>query len=854
MKRAILLAALLMLPLVPTPVGATEADERLAALLDQPEGYHTYDVDGTRHYAATLHLRQVPGQPALHQDLAERLESAGLAVAYPYRYIPAVGVIGPREAILAAAAMPDVEDVELAVVMAPALDVSARAIKARASTTYAGQDAGSTCGSGVVIAVLDTGVDDEHDGLYGKFVGGVDVSNTMPLALVPPLNEINPDDDNVAFGGVNVALDPQAFVEDPSGQDVPPRTSSALLTGISHGTHVAGAAMGTGGALGVHRGVAPCAKLVDVKILTAVGVGVTPNGVQNPFGTQAGIEWVLDYNSGKTSFGNPGADRVRVINLSIAPAGCAGGAEEKAIDDLVDAASLRFGIVVVAAAGNCGFAGIRSPGSADEAITVGATDDRGTVVRTDDRVALFSSRASVTQQLEDFRKPDVMAPGVTISSARGNVLARPATLLDPLGLGFLVRFVGDTETVVLGETGTVLPIAIARTNSYHPLSGTSMAAPHVAGLVALLLEADPTLSPRQVKQILHGTSSGGGAWSPEWGYGLVDAHAALGAGVSGEGNVPDVGIVEPTQGVHFPPSCAPRLKVFARHNAGSFGTLTLQVDAAAPVDISGSLDANGFYTASLSTAGTHTIIVRAQNDLGHWHNESLVTAACVGLAGVDTPLDAVGANDRFIAHLTPGSVAGVVTPNGRGLFVRYVPAQPDPAAVVAALSPPSATGVQDALVGRPVVVTVKLDGTMTARDPYDATRTVDMARLQLTGTSLVGEPSDGTWIVKAGQRRASAVLVAAGIQLSVGGKTFDHVSSSGACDVPGITPVPSEPIDGAGDGAAAGDMLSVFKLWNRHAQDGPRYDTSCSKTRSGLAGTQAPEESPRNARFFPQEV
>lgn len=163
---------------------------------------------------------------------------------------------------------------------------------------------------------------------------------------------------------------------------------------------------------------------------------------------------------------------------------------------------------MVVAAGNDGpnNRGFSPPASADGAIVVGAVDDRGTVDREDDEVADFSSRGPRASDGDDDPydelKPDVVAPGVDITS--------------------------------LANSFSTLPAA-----GYVTASGTSFSAPIVAGVVALMLEANPSLTPRQVREILHITAEARGEpydpslpfphskWNPAYGYGIVNAYEAV---------------------------------------------------------------------------------------------------------------------------------------------------------------------------------------------------------------------------------------------------------------------------------------------------------------------------------------
>jgi serine protease AprX len=305
-------------------------------------------------------------------------------------------------------------------------------------------------GTGVGVAIIDSGVTKSHDDLGGnRVVHFVDFVDLLP----------QPHD------------------------------------GYGHGTHVAGIIAGSGyDSGGARRGVAPGAHLVVLRTLNDQGEGVISNAI-------AAIDYAIELRA---------AYNIRVINLSVA----AGVYESYKTDPLTLAArrAVDAGIVVVTAAGNRGrnakghrqLGGITAPGNAPWVLTVGASNHNGTVDRSDDTVAPFSSIGPSAIDL--VAKPDLVAPGVGIES-----LADSGSTL----------FAARPEGRLWGSVAT-------RVEPYLSLSGTSMAAPVVAGTVALMLEANPTLNPAAVKAILQRSAESKAAYSPlAQGAGFLNARAAV---------------------------------------------------------------------------------------------------------------------------------------------------------------------------------------------------------------------------------------------------------------------------------------------------------------------------------------
>lgn len=182
-----------------------------------------------------------------------------------------------------------------------------------------------------------------------------------------------------------------------------------------------------------------------------------------------GIEWLA-------------ATGAKIINLSVGTHVSAHGVDPlgRLCANLVEA-----NIVVIAAAGNSGPLPrtIGSPGSAPRVITVGATD-------MSDQVATFSSRGPTVQGLT---KPDLVAPGFEVTAARAHGT----------------------------QLGTIV------NQSYTRMSGTSMAAPLVAGLAALMLEYSPQLTATEIKAILQLNCASLNLPGNEQGAGLLQAYSAM---------------------------------------------------------------------------------------------------------------------------------------------------------------------------------------------------------------------------------------------------------------------------------------------------------------------------------------
>jgi serine protease AprX len=238
------------------------------------------------------------------------------------------------------------------------------------------------------------------------------------------------------------------------------------LDTYGHGTHMAGIIAGREGRRADgptyaadprhFYGVAPDATLLSLKLADRYGAVDVSQVV-------AAIDWVVQHR-------NDTGVRIRVINLSFGTP----SQQAPSQDPLSYAAEVatRYGIVVVAAAGNNGDDGdgLNDPAYNRNVIAVGSTTTSGTVTNSDDRVPSFSARPGGSAW---WRRPDVVAPGSSIVSLRvpGSYVAQT----------FPAAAVGRS-----GIRG----------------SGTSQSAAVVSGAVALLLQQRPWLAPAQVKWLL----------------------------------------------------------------------------------------------------------------------------------------------------------------------------------------------------------------------------------------------------------------------------------------------------------------------------------------------------------------
>jgi serine protease AprX len=270
--------------------------------------------------------------------------------------------------------------------------------------------------------------------------------------------------------------------------------STDTLDAFGHGTHVAGVIASAGwyswGSKFFHqfKGIAPNANIINLRALDSTGSGTDSTVIA---AIQAAIRLKSQYN-------------IRVINLSLGRPVF----ESYTVDPLCQAAEAAWkaGIVVVAAAGNDGrddsantdgYGTIAAPGNDPYVVTVGAMKTAGTADRADDQIASYSSKGPTS--IDHVVKPDLVAPGNKIIStlSPNSILQLQDSSSDVLMGEY--AYITDTTSGKGKKIGYSTFTSTTISTDYFRLSGTSMAAPVVSGAAALMLQADPTLTPDTVK-------------------------------------------------------------------------------------------------------------------------------------------------------------------------------------------------------------------------------------------------------------------------------------------------------------------------------------------------------------------
>ena len=502
-------------------------------------------------------------------------------------------------------------------------DIQTPAVKARNSSFYpmGAWDLGFT-GKDVNIAMVDTGVDNEHPGLNEKFIAGYDAVCYLH------------SDPTCTAGGVRET----DGTYDPDD-------------GHQHGTACMGMAAATGidasGAQTDFYGSAPDADLVDVRIGTDAGAGPFENYLlAQEFYESAmnGLQWIIDNRDTAWQGADEANYGIDIISLSWGITSHEGGGSDgEDMHSRILNEAMELGVVVSVAAGNDGpdNDGLSGMGSSSLSITVGATDDQNTIDRSDDTVAGYSSRGPRRDNGDgnplNELKPEVSAPGSNIIQAEGCVTSSGCVNL----LG------GSAEDN--GYTGRG--------------SGTSYATPSVSGILAMMMEANPDLTTAEMKEILKLTAERRGEasapevdpfWNRDFGWGMVDAYEAVKMAMYlAEENL--TGAVDVSTQVHILNSSVNattglhELRGLAWGQAGSVSKVEFRINdgewmEAAYETVEGGLAALERFEWVVAldldqlAAGNQTVEVRGLNDQGAPSLSVFTTVVGTG-AGADSTVD-----------------------------------------------------------------------------------------------------------------------------------------------------------------------------------------------------------------------
>jgi serine protease AprX len=392
-------------------------------------------------------------------DLAKAdnaVRSAGLTKITSFNRIGVVAARGTAGQVRAARAVSGVRYLEANQQLRVFASSGTTATRsAAAQQTLTGANGQRLDGTGVSVAVIDSGIDPTHPAFKGA---------NGQTRVVRSLKSLCVDESSAGTGCI---------------LDVPTSVDTDLLSLGGHGTHVNGIAAGSPYTLSdgsVVGGSAPGAKIVSISTGAVILI----------IGADAALNWVLENHNAPCGAGVPASTcpPIKVINNSYGPTG-GGEFDPNSATALLQRALAAEGVVTVWANGNDGgdgSANVSNPPGQDPTpgiLSVASYNDQSTGTR-DGAVSDFSSRGDASRSAT---WPDISAPGENIISACRLYLPICSTGLQPHnGPGLL-------------DVGT-----------YNVISGTSMAAPQITGIVAQLFQAKPSATAAEIENALKSTA------------------------------------------------------------------------------------------------------------------------------------------------------------------------------------------------------------------------------------------------------------------------------------------------------------------------------------------------------------
>lgn len=415
-----------------------------------------------------------PAQKALLQTLPVR-------GAYTLNRLPIAGIVATREAAQKLMATPGVRSLRFndpVTLDDEAANMLTSVTRAQAQTALVNAEGQPYTGKGISILVNDSGIDGTHQDLQ---FGGKLLQNA--------LGHLN------GLGDV-VGINPNMPIENVPNTDV---------LG-SHGSHVAGIAAGDGTAsAGLFTGSAKGASLIGYGSGAALFV----------LDTLGGFDYAMQILDTHPEY------NLRIVTNSFGNTGDVGTCFDPADPTNIATKALSDrGVIVVFSAGNSGSGPDTITGNFKKApwvLAAANAEKSGLLAPSSSRGSL--ARGSYFTEVDGERlivndRPTVVTPGTNYISARA-VAADPFTPL-------------DTEADI---SSGAIPLELIP--FYTQKTGTSMAAPHLAGLVALLLEANPALTWREIKPIFEKTATNMPGYEPwEVGAGMANVEAALAMALS----------------------------------------------------------------------------------------------------------------------------------------------------------------------------------------------------------------------------------------------------------------------------------------------------------------------------------